>query len=110
MSKNVNWEDPTEEDLRWAIEWERKRDLELAGYDYEELRKRFEEMDREEKNADDSEALEQAESVEEELPDYNTWTNGELREELSTRELSTEGNKAALVARLEEDDQTEVSG
>lgn len=36
--------------------------------------------------------------------DYETWTNDELRAELSSRSLSVEGKKADLVARLREDD------
>jgi hypothetical protein len=35
---------------------------------------------------------------------YASWTNDELREELGRRELETSGNKADLVARLEESD------
>lgn len=47
---------------------------------------------------------EQGVEDEEEVPDYTTWTNDSLRAELVNRELSVDGNKAALVARLEEDD------
>lgn len=36
--------------------------------------------------------------------DYSDWTNDQLRAELSERNLSTEGKKADLVERLEEDD------
>jgi hypothetical protein len=39
--------------------------------------------------------------------DYETWTNDELRGELAKRELSVEGKKADLVARLREDDDKE---
>lgn len=39
--------------------------------------------------------------------DYSTWTNDKLREELSNRDLETSGNKADLVARLEENDAEE---
>lgn len=37
-------------------------------------------------------------------PEYDTWTNDKLREELDRRELETSGNKAELVARLQQDD------
>lgn len=36
--------------------------------------------------------------------DYNTWTVEELKAELKNRELPTTGNKADLVAALEEND------
>lgn len=36
--------------------------------------------------------------------DYETWKNDDLRAELATRELSVEGTKVQLVARLREDD------
>jgi hypothetical protein len=39
-----------------------------------------------------------------EAEDYNTWTVAELRDELAKRELPTSGNKADLVAALEEND------
>lgn len=39
---------------------------------------------------------------------YDSWTNDELRTELSTRELPTSGNKAELVARLVESDEAAV--
>ena len=41
---------------------------------------------------------------EDEVEDYQTWTNDELRGELSARSLSVEGKKADMVARLEADD------
>lgn len=37
--------------------------------------------------------------------DYETWTNDELRVELSRRKLSVDGKKAEMVARLRENDQ-----
>lgn len=37
--------------------------------------------------------------------DYNSWHSDELRAELVRRDLSVGGNKAALVQRLEDDDQ-----
>ncbi len=37
--------------------------------------------------------------------DYSEWKVAELRDELDARGLDTDGNKADLVARLEEDDQ-----
>lgn len=46
-----------------------------------------------------------AESDEGEEISYEDYTVAELKEELKERELSTEGNKAELVARLEEDDE-----
>lgn len=36
--------------------------------------------------------------------DYETWRNDDLRAELASRELSVEGTKKDLVARLREDD------
>lgn len=42
MSRNVNWDDPSEADLRWAVEWERWHDLQQAGLDPDEVRKMFE--------------------------------------------------------------------
>lgn len=44
------------------------------------------------------------EGDEDDVPPYTEWTNEELRAELADRGLSTEGKKADLVARLEEDD------
>lgn len=44
------------------------------------------------------------EEVEDDLPPYEEWTNDNLRGELSERGLSVDGNKAALIKRLEEDD------
>lgn len=46
------------------------------------------------------------EEEEEEMPDYETWNNDDLRAELSKRKLSVDGKKADLVARLEENDTT----
>lgn len=42
---------------------------------------------------------------EEEVPDYSTWTNEDLRAELVTRKLSVDGKKDAMVARLIADDE-----
>lgn len=42
--------------------------------------------------------------VEEVEEPYDKWTVEELREELKNRELSQDGNKKDLVARLEEND------
>jgi hypothetical protein len=41
---------------------------------------------------------------EEETGDYEGWTNDDLRAELASRDLSVDGNKADLLARLQEDD------
>lgn len=43
----------------------------------------------------------------EEEPDYSTWKNEDLRTELAGRELSVDGTKADMVARLIEDDNKE---
>jgi hypothetical protein len=41
MARNVDWDNPTEDDLRWAVEWELWRELQQAGYDPEELRQQL---------------------------------------------------------------------
>lgn len=51
---------------------------------------------------DESDEDEGEEEVE--VPDYESWTNDDLRTELSSRGLSVDGKKADLVARLIEDD------
>ena len=48
-----------------------------------------------------------AEDQEEEVRPYEEWTNEELSEELKARELPHSGNKAELVARLEEHDKSD---
>jgi hypothetical protein len=53
----------------------------------------------------DAEGEEDIEDVEGD--DYETWKNDDLRAELATRELSVEGTKKDLVARLREDDAKE---
>lgn len=60
------------------------------------------ELARRRKNAPAS-SMEAEDSVEEEP--YEAWTNEELRTELRNRQLSTDGKKDDLIARLEEDDQ-----
>lgn len=45
-----------------------------------------------------------AEEEEEGEGDYDSWHADELRAELSRRELSVSGNKAALIQRLQDDD------
>jgi hypothetical protein len=40
-----------------------------------------------------------------ETPPYEEWHNNELQNELAERGLSTSGNKAEMVARLQQDDQ-----
>jgi hypothetical protein len=52
----------------------------------------------------DSEGEDDIEDVEGD--DYETWRNDDLRAELASRELSVEGTKKDLVARLREDDST----
>lgn len=44
------------------------------------------------------------EEDEEEVPDYASMRNDDLRAELAARSLSVEGTKAEMVARLEEND------
>lgn len=46
---------------------------------------------------------------EEEYVDYSTMTNDQLRAELSGRGLDVTGNKAELIARLEENDNVQDS-
>jgi hypothetical protein len=52
----------------------------------------------------DEPAVETEPVAEVEVPDYDTWTLAALRTELGARELSTSGNKAELVMRLQADD------
>jgi hypothetical protein len=53
-------------------------------------------------------AAEEPEDEEEvEEVDYTTLTNDQLRTELAARKLSVDGNKAELIARLEESDAQE---
>lgn len=47
---------------------------------------------------------EQGSPDDDELPPYVEWTVEDLKEECRTRELAVSGNKADLVARLEQDD------
>lgn len=63
--------------------------------------------DKREQNTENADGDTPAEAAGEEEEDegYQSWTNEQLREELDSRELSTTGNKADLVARLEEDDE-----
>lgn len=68
------------------------------------LRKRWMEKHSDEAIADragenDIEAVEELES-----DNYEEWRNDDLRAELATRNLSVEGTKKDLVARLREDD------
>lgn len=129
MSRNVDWENPSEADLRWAVEWERWRDLSEAGYDVDEVRERFGAAsnpaetdpyntagvprgganDREMrlgKNGPETVTPGQepdGDDVAEEAP-YSEWRVDDLRAELTERQLPADGKKADLVARLEEDD------
>lgn len=53
----------------------------------------------------DAEGADDIEEVgEEELPPYEDWKNDDLRAELVTRNLSVDGTKKDMVARLREDD------
>jgi hypothetical protein len=56
------------------------------------------------RKADLDEAGEDDDDGEEAEADYGSLTNEQLRVELAARDLSTDGNKAEMVARLEEDD------
>lgn len=55
----------------------------------------------------DAEGEDDIEEVDGELEDYESWTNDDLRAELAKRQLSVDGRKADLVARLREDDEKE---
>jgi hypothetical protein len=46
-------------------------------------------------------------SEDDEVPPYEDWSLKELKEECEARDLSAAGAKAALVARLEKDDESE---
>lgn len=41
MARNVDWSDPSDDDLRWAVEWERWREIEEAGFDLDEVGERY---------------------------------------------------------------------
>lgn len=48
--------------------------------------------------------------AEEEEVEYSSMSNDDLRVELARRNLSVQGNKAELIARLEEDDASDEEG
>jgi hypothetical protein len=52
----------------------------------------------------DESDVEGEESTEDETMDYGNMSNAQLRTELASRNLSTEGNKAELISRLTEAD------
>lgn len=56
-------------------------------------------------DAPDSPVDDEADAADEGAEGYESWTNAELSTELANRGLATSGNKAEMVARLEEDDE-----
>lgn len=72
---------------------------------------RRDEEDEDLKGLDDNEESEpesaEPEADEDDVPPYEDWSLKELKEECEARELSAAGAKAALVARLEKDDESE---
>lgn len=59
----------------------------------------------EEDDEDEDEGEDEDEDGDEEEDDYNDWSVDDLKAELEERELSTTGRKAALVKRLEDNDE-----
>jgi hypothetical protein len=81
----------TDEDKAWM----RARNLPIPGEDDEAgVAQAIQQPDENDPGDDESD-------------DYNDWKNATLRNELSNRDLPTSGNKADLVARLQEDDAKE---
>jgi hypothetical protein len=135
MSRHINWDDPTEEDLRWAIEWERWHDLQTRGYDVAELQRQFgfdASVDHDGKPffntsgvPGDNPAMrinpktglaetvqgdeDEDDDEDVELLPYSEWNANELKAELKVRGLSEHGKKAELVTRLEDDDEARAA-
>jgi hypothetical protein len=132
MSRNVDWTDPTDDDLAWAVEWEQWHAIQQAGFDVKEVRQRYgagtpahepdpygtaevprvgsdNEM-RVNPETQRPETVGTGQSASEVDPDnmpddYNDWKVADLRAELKDRQLPADGNKDELIARLMEDNE-----
>jgi hypothetical protein len=116
----------SDSELRWIVEWEQWRLLELSGYDVGEVQARYGAgtnpaaedpyntagvprggaNDREMRlgeNGPETVVQDDEESADEDAP-YSEWKVDDLRAELTDRQLPADGKKADLVARLEADD------
>lgn len=130
--------DLNEADLRWAVQWERWDLIAQAGYDVDEARAEYGSgeavpssddpfntrgvprvgSDREMRirrgrveTVDDSNGPNDPNEPDEEpyeLDPYEKWKVDDLKAELRVRQLPADGNKDALVKRLEEDDATRL--
>jgi hypothetical protein len=54
--------------------------------------------------------VEGEESTEDETVDYGNMSNAQLRNELASRDLSTDGNKSDMITRLDADDAIQAQG
>lgn len=85
-------------------------DANTAGLDQEALARKVQRMAKEQdaRSATPADELDE-DDEDDDLDDVpytdKRWTNDKLREELAGRNLSTEGNKQELIARLEKDDE-----
>lgn len=91
---------------RTLEEYAHTGDANTRGETIEELEARLKRM-KEEQGANSSGFESEDEEDDDEDVDYSSWSNDELRAELARRNLSVDGKKADLVARLEEDDASE---
>lgn len=105
MARDIDLDDMSNDDLIYLSQRASLiKELELQGYD--DIRERIDAAVNggSADSAPEGDEEEDDEEEDDDEVDYNTGTVKELREELKSRELSTDGDKAELVARLEEDD------
>lgn len=101
MSRVIDWENPGDDDLRWALEWERFREMREAGYEPEDVR----EMLRRESQPPAAEPEEdEVPPADDDTRPYEEWKIGELRAECKARQLPGDGNRETLIERLRDDD------